>query len=147
MADETWSWRELPILDAVVWLEGTGSTMAAEAIAAEAGIDDVHEATEGIAALVKAEYLIGHPVTGWGDPVELYIIDGATEKARRVTGQWPSADPLANLVRLLEHRIADEPDPVEKTKLQKFRDALLGMGEAIATSVLTEAMKQSMGMG
>lgn len=146
MANQTWTSLELPILEAVLRLEGTGTPMRTQFIASEAGISDEHEAARGIAALVQAGYLEGKPITAWGDPVPEYIIEQPTERARRTTGQWPNEDPVGQLVRLLEDRIAEVDDPDQKSKLKAFRDAVLAMGQGLATSVLVELLKQRTGL-
>ena len=52
-------------------------------------------------------------------------------------GRWPSAESeLARLTALLEEQIGAADGEV-KTRLERFRDALAGMGQEVATSLLT----------
>jgi DNA-binding MarR family transcriptional regulator len=150
MADDTWTGRELPILEAILRREQAAelrnsNAQLSDEIATELELDTT-SVKIAIDSLIDAGYLRGSPVTAWGDPVETYLIEGLTEKARQAAGQWPSGDPYSSLVQLLEERIADTADPEVKSKLRAFRDAVLSVGQGVATSVLAELIKHQTGI-
>ena len=67
------------------------------------------------------------------------------EPALRVVGVWPN-DAYDELVATLERRIDDEPDPDRRGKLERLRDGVLDIGKSVATSVITEVVKQTAGL-
>lgn len=148
MAEETWSWREQPLLEYATELERTGELARlkprAHVFADALGLQE-DDVTLGLGALIDARYIVAVDTRAGGGK-RIIRVTGLTEKARRATGQWPSADPFSSLVQLLEARIADTADPEVKSKLRAFRDAVLGIGSGVATSVLAELIKRQAGI-
>jgi hypothetical protein len=63
-------------------------------------------------------------------------VTGAKPKGLRAVGAWPNVESeLARLTALLDAQI-EAADGETKTKLERFRDALLGMGQNVATGLL-----------
>lgn len=58
------------------------------------------------------------------------------ERARRAVGQWPSEDPVARLLQLLDDQIAGEPDEERRSKLERLRHALAEGAKNVGGNVL-----------
>jgi hypothetical protein len=145
VAEETWSWREGPILEAAVTADAQGHDIA-QAIHDEAGLAD-DDRMRGIAALVEDGYLVGIDVTSGGDPWPMYLINGVTGKARRATRQWPATGAYDDFVDLLEQRIASTGDEAKKSRLRAVLDAVSGLGKDITTDVLAKLIEHQAGVG
>ena len=78
--------------------------------------------------------------------VSEYIELRLLERGKRAVGEWPNEDPYADLVALLEHRIAEEENPERRSRLQRFLDGLVDAGKDIATAVLSDVVKRQMGL-
>ena len=66
-----------------------------------------------------------------------------TEKGRRAIQQWPSDDPGASLVQLLEERLEQSDDPSETTKLQRVLDTIRDVGTGVLSSVLRDLLRSA----
>ena len=128
---ESWSTVEFPILRAIVHAQQSGSQHPHQAAwEAVPGID-ARRLNTALRWLYDAGY-----VTGTGNEFTMQAT-GAKSKALRLTGAWPSPESeLARLTALLDEQIA-QADGGTKTGLMRFRDALAGMGQSVATSLLT----------
>lgn len=63
------------------------------------------------------------------------------ESGRVATGQWPSDDPYAGFVAVLDARIqAASAD--ERGALVRLRDALITVGERVATEVILDSYRR-----
>jgi hypothetical protein len=147
MAENTWPIYERPILEAIHRLEDNGTLRQrgielAPDFAAELKLDE-GKVRRTIAALIDAKYLTGEDVTGMRDPDPIFMVTGLTERGRREVGQWPSEDSVAALLAALDKRIDETPDPVEKSKLQKMRDAAASMARDVLVGVLTDVARGS----
>jgi hypothetical protein len=61
-------------------------------------------------------------------------------KGAREIQQWPSNDPYATLLQILETSIDDETNDVEKGNLIKFKDAALNVGQTVTAGILMKLM-------
>jgi hypothetical protein len=130
---ESWSTVEFPILRAIVYAQQSGSQNPHQAAwEAVPGID-ARRLITALFWLYDAGYIRG---TGSRDGFTMQVT-GAKPKALRITGAWPSPESeLARLSALLDEQIA-AADGEAKTRLERFRDALAGMGQSVGTSLLT----------
>ena len=69
-----------------------------------------------------------------------------TERGFRAVGAWPSADPYDQLMKLLAERIDAEDEPEVKSKLERFRESIQGIGRDVIVGVLTSLAKQGAGL-
>ena len=145
MADDTWSTLALPALEEIANQERKGNRPGnadvAEAIGAAR--DALNREMEN---LVVSQYVEGTDVTGMTSRVSEYINLHLLERGKRAVGEWPSEDPYADLVALLEHRIAKEENPERRSRLQRFLDGVIEAGKDVAAAVLTEVVKRQMGL-
>ena len=144
MARSTWQARDLPILEAVAAAEEADAAIDSDGLATATGLSETAVA-RGLAALMGGEYISGDDV---GSQTTLFALLDVRlrERGRRAVGQWPSEDPFDGLVAVLEARLAEETNTERKGKLHALLDALRGVGRDVAVAVLTDLVKQHVGV-
>ena len=133
MAARTWETRELPILEAIVAAEDKVPDLWAKDIAASTGLP-IGDALIGVRALIEAGYVTGARAYNTGLRFDNHAIR-PLESGRRATRQWPSDDAYAELLALLEVRIQAATGD-DRGRLERLRDALVGVGRDVVTGVL-----------
>jgi hypothetical protein len=98
LVHDTWADRDLPVLDATVGLLEHSYMVTVTDIAAKTALDP-SVVTQALDALDPV-YVDFRKTTTGGDPSFWYVFK-VTPEARRVVGQWPTAEALAT-------RLADE---------------------------------------
>ena len=144
MARSTWQARELPILEAVAAAEEADAAIDSDGLATATGLSETAVA-RGLAALLDGDYISGDDESSQTTPFALLDVR-LRERGRRAVGQWPSEDPFDGLVAVLEARLAEETNAERKGKLGALLDALRGVGRDVAVAVLTDLVKQHMGV-
>jgi DNA-binding transcriptional ArsR family regulator len=137
MAEPTWTRREVPILEAIAARSNASVGPQSADVVADTGLSDL-DVSLGLRALEDAGYVTG--VRMHKSQMKIYANLRLQERGRRATGQWP-ADSIDSLVALLAARIASEPDAETRSRLERLRDAIAGMGRDVAVSVLSEWAK------
>jgi hypothetical protein len=144
--EDRWTSRDLPVLDAAVRLldEGRFEVTVAE-IASETGLDT--RAVDRALVALRGEYVGDYEVMSGGDPGSFAITE-VTAAARRVVGQWPSAESMAERLAAAFSEAADEePDPERKSRLRQIASFLGETGKDIAAEVLAKVILRPTGMG
>ena len=70
------------------------------------------------------------------------------QRAFELVAGWPATsgeEVLASLLAEIDRRIDQADDPDERTKLERFRDFLTGVGRDVAVGVLTTLATQQAG--
>ena len=137
-----WARREQPILAAIADLSSSRNP----------GLQDIQTATGltfkdvqvAVQNLLEADYLTGIDVSNMGVGFELMEIR-LLERGLRATGIWPS-DPYEEFVDVVGDAIANESDPVKRTRLEGLLGSLNEVGKGVATSVITDLIKRSAGL-
>jgi hypothetical protein len=93
LVHDTWAARDLPVLDATVSLLERSYMVTVTDIAASTGLD-ASVVSQALDALDPV-YVDFRKTTTGGDPRFWYVFR-VTPEARRVTGQWPTAEALAD---------------------------------------------------
>jgi len=143
--DRTWETRELPVLDVVVRYfdeHPQGARLSCKEVADLASRDptDVYRALK----ILQPTYL--RLVEGLGHGPISSSVRGVTDDARRVVGQWPSAEVwLDRLVEALREAAERESDPEKKSRLRTMAEGLGGFARDVAVGVLSGGITQSMG--
>lgn len=140
--EETWASRDLPVLDVVVELfdERPGGWLLGQQVVERTGMDrtDVERA---VWALSPDYVILGQQMAADGDIVT-QVLEGVTPAARRVVGQWPTAE---NLIDRLASGIAqnaeEETDPERKRRLRELARELGGAAKSIAINVVSEVIE------
>lgn len=142
--ERTWESRELLLLDAVGQAQehGVDASKAAKSVLPD--LDDIVY-RETLAALVDGGYLNGFIKRAAGGQIAVARINRLTPAGRRAVGQWPSDDPAAELLAVLQARIDATKDPDEKSRLERLRDAASGVGMSVLTVLITAAAKSMAG--
>lgn len=144
--DSTWETRDLPVLNAVVRLLDSGEYVAyVRDIAAETGLEPetVVRALDALEGPYVRDFI--KLATG-GDP-NPWRVEKVTPDARRVVGQWPTAESLvARMAAAFNEAAADETDSERKTRLRQVAAFLAGTGQEVATDVLAKVILHPFGM-
>jgi DNA-binding IclR family transcriptional regulator len=140
----TWAKREAPILEAVLTIEEDDEDrMSSSQVADKVGLPEA-EVMRALTALNEADFVTWSQVAGLGFS-KLYIRPRLLERGRRAVGQWP-VDGFDALVEILDERIRREPAGDERTKLERLRAAVGGMGRDVIVDVVGAWLKSLGGL-
>jgi hypothetical protein len=135
--DETWSWRERPLLEIAVREADRGHNPGFEELAEETRLG-LRQVSVGIRALQDAGYL-----TAYFAGMDSGVLGNVTERARREIGTWPSPESLVDqLARALAEAAERETEPERKTKLRAAAEGIAGAGRSIALELVTAFFRQ-----
>lgn len=143
--ENTWASRELPVLDAIVKsLDDAGGIglVSLSTIAESTGLDvrDVGKA----AVALHGDMLIELD-TGMGGP-ESWHVQGVSGEARRMVGQWPTAEQFVDEVVLRLQAAADgEPDEERRGRLRELASAAGGVARNVFVDVTAAVITRQMG--
>jgi hypothetical protein len=139
--EETWTSRDLPVLEAVITLldESPQRLLRGGAVVQETGI----EPAKVLSALhaLNPEYiqLGGGAAAGRAD---MQIIKAVTAAGRRAAGQWPTGESLIEqLAAGLTAAAERESDPEQKTRLQRVAGDLAGAAKYIAIDIARQLLE------
>jgi hypothetical protein len=140
--EETWSSRDLPVLDTVVQLldEFPGGSLLGGQIVKRTRMDpsDVERA---VWALSPDYVLLGRQLAAEGG-IDTQMVDGVTAEARRIVGQWPTGESLVGrLAAGIEQAAEKETDPEQKRRLLAVARGLGGAAKSIAINVASEILE------
>ncbi len=140
--EETWTSRDLPVLDAVVQLldESPGGLLLGQQVVRCTGMDraDVERA---VWALSPDYVILGQQMAAEGG-IDMQCLDGVTAEARRVVGQWPTGESLVDqLTAGIEQAAEKETDPEQKRRLREVARGLGGAAKTIAINVASEMIE------
>jgi predicted transcriptional regulator len=139
--DDTWTTRDLPVLDATVSLLEQSYMVTVSDIAARTGLE-ISAVARALEALDPA-YVDFRKTTTGGDPTFWYVFK-ATPAARQVVGQWPTAESLVTrLAEELRAAAAAEPE-VDRRGLLIYAARLIGDTlHDVAVQAATEVLSAS----
>lgn len=141
----TWADREAKILEAILAVEEADrDRLMTDELATTTGLPEP-EAQRGLLALIESGHVSITQKLGGGRGPLIVIMPRLRERGRRAVGQWPK-DGFDALVALLDERIRAEPAGDAKTRLERLRDALLGIGRDVVVDVLGAAIKNAGGI-
>jgi hypothetical protein len=145
--DDTWVSRDLPVLDAVVRLldEGAWEVTVAD-LAAETGLDP--KAVDRALEALQGPYVVEYERLATGGIPDLWSVTEVTAAARRVVGQWPTAESLAaRLAEAFSEAADEEKDPERKSRLRQLASFLGETGKDLAAEVMAKVIMHQTGMG
>jgi hypothetical protein len=143
VVESTWASRDLPVLDAAVRLLEDDSAVRADQIVKETGFD-LETVLQALDAL-RGEFIVDliKPVTPGA-----WRFTRVTADARRVVGQWPTAENLTSrLAAAFGEAADDERDPERKSRLHQIASFLADTGKDVAAEVLAKVILRPSGMG
>ncbi|MGW2620342.1 hypothetical protein [Streptomyces sp. NPDC001500] len=141
----TWADRDLPVLDAIVqYLDDAAGRSWPELsdIAESTGLD-IAEVTKAALAL-ESDHLIDLR-KGFAGPPSWHV-QSVTGEARRMVGQWPTAEQFVDEVarRLLAAADA-EPDEERRGRLRELASAAGGVARNVFVDVTAAVITRQMG--
>ena len=146
MAQETWTTRDLPVLDWLVEQSTVGDHQRHEPakIAQALGMEQsVVDAALQRLLLAQPPYIGGRRS---GQQHGLVFVTGVTERALVATGAWPGSDGSpARLAEALAALADREPEgSPERTRLQKAAAAVGSVGQAALNAAISTAVGAAM---
>jgi hypothetical protein len=145
--EDTWTNRDLPVLEAIVRLLDQGNwAVSVREVASDTSLDpaDVDRAITALQGLYVVDY--DQFATG-GDP-NPWEVRQVTAEARRVVGQWPTPESLVDrLAEAFGKAAEDEPDAERKGRFRQVAAFLSSTGREVATEVAAKVILRSAGMG
>jgi hypothetical protein len=141
---ETWSTRDLPVLAAVVKFldDNMGMKTPEGADIAELLSMDVQDVGRALNTL-DGEYI--EVRKAMGGP-ESWDVASVMPSARRVVGQWPTAERAVDqLISELEQSAAAEPDQVRKARLHAAASTIRDLARDVVTDVMAKVIVGSLG--
>jgi hypothetical protein len=146
MAEDTWNPVALPILNAIAQIEHEDVDIISVSALAERANVDPGDAEAELELLMDGGFVRGHFLGGAGADRD-YCDPGLAVPGARAVRRWPPEDVYDALVQILDQGISDEAiDPATRTKLQRFRDSLLQIGQSVATDFLVQLINSQMGL-
>lgn len=144
---DTWTTRDLPVLQAIVELSDGGlDVVENHHLADHTGLDG-ETVTRALFALANEQppffsYIDGSSLAG----KDIFGVRDPTGHARRTVGTWPTPQSLAEaIVAGLKQAADTEPDPERKTVLRRTADFFAGVGSGVLTGVTTAAINGQLG--
>lgn len=143
--DNTWADRDLPVLDAIVkYLDDAVGTLYPELrdIAELTGLE-VKEVGKAALAL-QGDHLIelGQSAGGPGT----WHVSNVSGDARRLVGQWPTAEQFVDEVAQRLLAAADEePDPERRSRLRELASSAGDVARTVFVDVTASVISRQMG--
>ena len=146
--EDTWASRDLPILEAIVSAFNdpdpvpTADTRTDRALR-PSGTGRRH----GPARPGQYQAAAVGVSAAAGTATYPIIITDVTERARRLVGQWPTAESLAGqIAEALTEAAEHEPDPVRKGRLREARAVLGDTSRGVLVEVLSRIVERQAGL-
>jgi len=146
--EDTWLWRDLPVLDKVVQLleEAPGEMLLGQKVVDRSEMDP-EDVARAIWALNRDYIVLGRQLFEEGG-IDGQCIDGVTAEARRAVGQWPTPESLAaKLAEAFAEAADHEEDPRQKSKLREVAGVFGDTGREVVTEVLARVILRQTGIG
>lgn len=147
--ETTWTERELPVLQAIVaaFDDPDRHAIRLDELVRLCGLPkrDVQLALRDLSQ--ASPPFIEASAKSWGTTYPV-LITGATERARRAVGQWPSpGNMLSQLVEGLNIAAEQEDDQAQKKRLREVAAILGGTAKGVATEIIAKLILHAGGMG
>lgn len=145
---ETWTWRDLPVLTAVVeqfdpHMNGNYPDVPDIVEATGLSMDDVARALNAL----DGEYLTLDRHGSGGAPPTEWWVSGISSVARRAVGQWPSPDVLVDRLTTALQQVADQAsDENTKSRVRRAVEALGGLTKDVVVEVAAKMAEHQIGL-
>lgn len=145
--EDTWVNRDLPVLDAVVRLLDDGAfRVSVSDVVGETSFDA--KAVDRALTALDGSYVTDYTQFATGGIPDNWYVTGVTAEARRVVGQWPTAESLAaRLAEAFSEAADQEKDPERKSRLRQLASFLGEAGKDIAAEIMAKVIMHQTGMG
>lgn len=145
--ENTWAARDLPVLDAIAKYldDAVGTSLPQLRDIAELTELDVKDVSKAALAL-ESDHLITLGKS-MGDPGGWHV-DTVTGEARRLVGQWPTAEQFVDEVaRRLQSAADEEPDPERRRRLRDLASSAGDVARNVLVDVTSAVISRQMGGG
>lgn len=145
--EDTWVSRDLPVLDAVVrLLDGGAFRVSVADVVGETSFDP--KAVDRAFTALDGLYVTDYTQFATGGIPDNWYVTGVTAEARRVVGQWPTAEGLAaRLAEAFSQAADEEKDPERKSRLRQLASFLGETGKDLAAEIIAKVVMHQAGMG
>jgi hypothetical protein len=142
--EDTWTSRDLPVLDAVVTLlDRPGSIMATVREIAELTGMEQADIVRALDAL-DGPYVEFEQFATGGNPGP-WRVRRVSSAARREVGQWPTAESMAErLAEAFRAAAEREPDETKRGRLRQIAEAVGGTFKEFTIGVMAEVVGRKM---
>jgi DNA-binding Lrp family transcriptional regulator len=141
MVEETWSWRERPILEVALREVDAHAQVDFAELATQTGLDPL-VVWRTVKVLKDAGY-----VNAYHASMPSGFITGISERTRRTLGSWPSPEALLDqLVRAFAEAAERETEPERKSRLRAVAEGLGDAGRTVALDLLAAFLRQQAGL-
>lgn len=144
--ENTWASRDLPVLDAMVkYLDDSVGALYPE-LRDIAGLTSLELNEVGKAALaLESDHLI-QLEKGMGGAASWHVT-AVSGEARRLVGQWPTAEQFVDEVaRRLRDAANEEPDPERRGRLRELASSAGDVARNVFVDVATSVISRQMGV-
>lgn len=143
--ENTWAARDLPVLDAMVKYldDGVGSLYPELRDIAELTGFEVKEVGKAALALESDNLVeLGKSAGGPGT----WHVSGVSGDARRLVGQWPTAEQFVDeLAQRLQTAADEEHDPERRSRLRELASSAGDAARSVFIDVTTAVISKQMG--
>ena len=141
-----WQDREQRMLEAIRDAEEAGEKASLFLLVERLQLDS-RVAKLALGRLSQAGYVAG---VIFNNPLAREVVDAPAvwlrERGLRAVAVWPSEDPYAALVAMLEAQLEAETEPEKRSKLQALLAGITTAGREVVVSLGTAWMRQQMGL-
>ena len=143
--DNTWANRDLPVLDAMVKYldDAVGSLYPELRDIAELTGFEIKEVGKAALALESDRLIeLGKSAGGPGT----WHVSGVSGEARRLVGQWPTAEQFVDEVaQRLQAAADEEPDPERRSRLRELASSAGDVARGVFVDVTSAVISRQMG--
>ena len=144
MTSSDWEHRERVLLEAIGTAEESGRSLDTNGLIAASGLDGP-VVNRTLRRLLDGEYIAAMNVGTFGNPDAMMEIR-LRERGLREVGEWPPEDQYDSFLQVLQVAIDNAATSDERSKLERLRDGLLGVGRDVGTSLLVGWARQAVGL-
>ncbi|MGX1254237.1 DNA-binding transcriptional regulator YhcF (GntR family) [Streptomyces ambofaciens] len=143
--ENTWADRDLPVLDAIVrYLDQAAGASLPELrdIAEQTDLEIVEVGKAALALESDRLIEIGKTAGGHGT----WYVKRVSGEARRLVGQWPTAEQFVDeLAQRLQAAADEEPDPERRGRLRELASSAGDVARNVFVDVATSVISRQMG--
>ncbi|MEV5382991.1 hypothetical protein [Streptomyces sp. NPDC052721] len=143
--DSTWAARDLPVLDAMVKYLDDAAGASFPELRDIAELIDLDVVEVGKAALaLQSDGLIDLQMVSGGHGA--WYVRAVSGEARRMVGQWPTAEQFVDAVaQRLQDAADEEPDEERRSRLRDLASSARGAARGVFVDVAAAVISRQMG--
>jgi hypothetical protein len=149
---QTWTDRERRMLEAIRDGEEAGEELELTMLAERVRLDpddperNLRLVKLTLGRLLRAGFIDGTVQGASDDPMFMGFDFVLLERGLRTVEVWPSEDPYAALVAMLEERLETETEPEKRSRIKAFLDGAKGAGRDVGVDLVAAFLRQMAGL-